>query len=101
MTTITFDTHKAVERLIKKGVKKEQAEEIVQTVQESRGFDLNNLATKEQMNLIEKDIDNITRHFATKSEMYQMEKRILIAIGTSVVATCTIILAFLQMMGKL
>lgn len=46
MTTITFDTHRAVERLIKKGIKKEQAEEIVSTVQASREVDLGNSATK-------------------------------------------------------
>lgn len=46
MATLSFDTHKAIERLIEKGFKKQHAEEVVNLVQESRNFNLNNIATK-------------------------------------------------------
>jgi hypothetical protein len=51
-------------------------------------MDLSNLATKTDMAEI-------------RMEMAQSEKRIFIALGGSVITTCTIILGFLQMMGKL
>jgi hypothetical protein len=58
MTTLTFDTrkaikylikNKAIKYLIKKGVKQEQAEAIIQTLQDSREMDFNTLVTKEYL----------------------------------------------------
>jgi hypothetical protein len=42
-----------------------------------------------------------TRFAQVDTKISQAEKRMLIAIGSSVVANCTIILGFLQAMGKL
>jgi hypothetical protein len=85
MTTLTFDTHALIESLI---IAKKQAESIVRAIQSGREMDLSNLATKTDMAEI-------------RMEMAQSEKRIFIALGGSVITTCTIILGFLQMMGKL
>lgn len=49
MITVTFDTHSAVERLIKQGIKKPQAEELVKLMQESRVVDLDSLVTKDYL----------------------------------------------------
>ncbi len=49
MTTVTFDTHLAVERLMKQGVKKPQAEEFVKLLKESREVDFNSLVTKDHL----------------------------------------------------
>jgi hypothetical protein len=49
MTTVTFDTHAAVERLMKQGVKKLHAEEFVKLLQESREVDFSNLVTKDYL----------------------------------------------------
>lgn len=53
----SFDTHKYIKALVAQGMKEPQAEMIVSTIVESRDFDLSRLATKEQLTLIQKDID--------------------------------------------
>lgn len=49
MTVTTFDTHSAVKRLMQTGVQEKQAE-----------------ASKEQVTLLEKDVENIIQQVATK-----------------------------------
>jgi hypothetical protein len=53
-----FDTHSAVKRFILSGLKEEQAEAIVQTIYESRDYDLSNLATKTDLIITEKKLDD-------------------------------------------
>jgi predicted nucleic acid-binding Zn-ribbon protein len=50
---MNFDTHKYIEFLIGKGLKKAQAESIVEVVSKSRDYDLSKLATKDQVKLVE------------------------------------------------
>jgi hypothetical protein len=47
MTTVTFDTHAMIESLIKEGVKKEQAEAIINVVREGMQLDISHLITKD------------------------------------------------------
>jgi peptidoglycan hydrolase CwlO-like protein len=54
----SFDTHSAVKRFILSGLKEEQAEAIVQTIYESRDYDLSNLATKTDLIETEKKLDD-------------------------------------------
>jgi hypothetical protein len=54
----SFDTHSAVKRFILSGLKEEQAEAIVQTISESREYDLSNLATKTDLIGTEKKLDD-------------------------------------------
>ncbi len=54
----SFDTHSAVKRFILSGLKEKQAEAIVQTIYESRDYDLSNLATKADLIGTEKKLDD-------------------------------------------
>lgn len=49
MATVTFDTHAAIEYLIKKGVKKEQAEAFVKITREAYDLNVTNLVTKDYL----------------------------------------------------
>ena len=54
-----FDTHKEVENLIKSGVKKKEAESIVNLVATSTAANLADLATKEQVHRLEEDMKGV------------------------------------------
>jgi len=45
----SFNTHQVIKKLVAKGLKEGQAEEIVEAILEGRNTDLNQLATKEQL----------------------------------------------------
>ena len=53
---MNFDTHKSIKLLISQGVKESQAESIVEVVSQSREYDMSQLATKEQLNLVEEKL---------------------------------------------
>lgn len=115
MTVITFDTYNAVKRLIQKGVREEQAEEFVRIFTEIKDPDLSKLASKEEVALLEKDVENIMQNIATKAdlekvrtelktEVHQVEKsleekihkvenKLILMIGGAAAATCSIIIA--------
>jgi hypothetical protein len=86
MATITFDTHAIIESLIKKGIKKPQAEAIVKGIQISREFDMNNLATKGDIADVKGDIADVKGEIAdvkgeiadVRTDMARMEKRLII-----------------------
>jgi len=116
MTVITFDTYSAIKRLIQKGVQEEQAEEFVKIFTEIKDPDLSQLASKEQVILLEKDIENIMQNAATKADLekvrtelkteihqveekiHQVEKRLILMIGGAALATCSIIIGALKYM---
>lgn len=54
-----FDTHKYIKFLKSKGIKEPQAESIVQLVSESREFDMAKVATKEQVDHLEKRLERL------------------------------------------
>lgn len=79
MATITFDTHAIIESLIKKGIKKPQAEAIVKGIQISREFDMNNLATKDDIAAVKGDIADVKGEIADiRTDMARMEKRLIL-----------------------
>lgn len=49
MTTLSFNTHTYIKRLIGKGMKESLAEEVAEGLLESRNIDLNNLVTKDYL----------------------------------------------------
>lgn len=53
----TFDTHKYIKLLKSKGVKEPQAEVFVQAISDSRDANFANLATKEQVDNLEKRLE--------------------------------------------
>ena len=58
-----FDTHKYILLLMSKGIKKEQAESIVQVVSASREMDMSKFATREQVEGIKMQIENLEKRF--------------------------------------
>ena|ERR1700735_1032678 len=54
-----FDTHAAVKRLIFKGFKEEQAEEVIKIFTESQEYRSNETASTKQVALLEKDVDSL------------------------------------------
>lgn len=58
MASITFDTHAMIESLIKEGLKKEQAEAIINVVQVGMQLDTSHLATKNDLVVFEGVVKN-------------------------------------------
>jgi hypothetical protein len=127
MIAITFDTHNAVKRLMTQGVPEPQAEEFVKIFSEIKETNMRKIASKKQVTVIEKDVENIIQNVATKVELenvrtevekvrtefrtelhktetkledkiHRTEVRLMLMIGASIVATCSIILGVLGYM---
>lgn len=64
-----FDTHKYIKALVAQGMKEPQAELVVSTIVESREFDLSKLASREQLTLIQTEIDHIKETMTTKVDL--------------------------------
>lgn len=61
MYSQTFNTHKYIKKLGELGLPEPQAEYIIQTILESKDYDLSQLATKSQITLLEHEILAIKR----------------------------------------
>jgi len=103
MTVITFDTHSAVKRLIKNGVREKQAEEFVKIITEIKDTEFDKVASKEQVAVLEKDLETFMQHVATKAdlekvrtELHQSDKRLILTIGGAVVTICSVIFGAVQ-----
>lgn len=83
----TFDTHKYIKALVAQGLKEAQAETIVKTILESKDIDLSKLLTKEDFTefkhftrehftLLEKEIENIKKNMATKTDIAELRSEI-------------------------
>ena len=73
----TFDTYKSIKALVAQGFKEPQAEVIVNTIAESREFDLSKLATKDQVNALAKDVtvlEKVVEEKATKEQVAALER---------------------------
>ena len=112
MTVITFDTHGAVKFLMKEGIVEKQAEAIIEIIQKGKNNDLSSLASKEQVTLLEKDVENIMQHVATQADMHQLEKRLeekshqserrlMLMMGSAVATICGFVAAlkYLPILG--
>ena len=53
-----YDSHEQVKALIESGIKTQQAGAIVKTLQVTRSTDFYNLATKDQLNLVEERLNS-------------------------------------------
>src|ERR1700679_2557930 len=73
---IMFDTHKYIKQLQSKGFKEAQAASIVELVSQSREHDLSNLATKAQVQSLEKDIEQIKERMATREDIANVRSEI-------------------------
>ena len=73
-TPMSFDTHKSIKFLIKKGIKESQAESIVEVVNQSRDHDFSRLATKEQLKGVEKELRGEIR--SVREEVKLVEERL-------------------------
>jgi hypothetical protein len=69
MAGIIFDTYSAVKRLVQKGIREDQATEFVSIFTEIKHNGLNNLATKEQVAIVEKEVEGIMKYVATKADL--------------------------------
>lgn len=83
----TFDTHKFIKEFQKAGFKEEQAETIVKILVETRNFDLDKLATKDQL-------QNVEERLSTKIHMME-SSLIKWNIGT-IIAVAGIVVAILK-----
>ena len=82
-----FDTHKFIKKIQSTGLKEEQAEAIVDILKESRSFDLDRLATKDQLQNVEERLT---------SKIHMMESSLIKwNIGT-IIAVVGIVVAILK-----
>ena len=82
----SFDTHKFIKQIQSTGLKENQAEAIVNILKESRSFDLDRLATKEQVANIEERLT---------SKIHMMESSLIKwNIGTIIAMTGIIVAVF-------
>ena len=79
MTTITFDTHAFVKRLVAACMPEAQAEAVTNVVKEARETDLDSLATKVDLQLL--------------------EQRMTIKLGGLIVVVTGVILAAIKFVG--
>ena len=82
----TFDTHKFIKKIQSTGLKEDQAEAIVDILKESRSFDLDRLATKDQLQNVEEKL---------VSKIHMMESSLIKwNIGTIIAMTGIIVAVF-------
>lgn len=66
----SFDTHKYIKALVAQGMQETQAEVIIDSIVDARDYDFSKLATKEQMAVIQRDIENIYKEMdSSKAEL--------------------------------
>ena len=83
----SFDTHKFIKQIQSTGLKENQAEAIVNILKESRSFDLDRLATKDQLQNVEERLT---------SKIHMMESSLIKwNIGT-IIAVVGIVVAILK-----
>ncbi|MHC0449487.1 MAG: hypothetical protein ACRY3E_05340 [Candidatus Lariskella arthropodorum] len=71
-----FDTHKHIKELQACGFDEKQAEVLVKSLLHSRDYDLERLATKEQVNLLQKELKKDLDKFATKEQLTTLQHAI-------------------------
>lgn len=81
----TFDTHKLVKAFLGQGFKENQAEVLVQSLVESREYDFARLATKEQLNVLDRKVDGVEERLSARidavdKKIDSVEERLLARI---------------------
>lgn len=82
MTVMTFDTHKVVKRLREAGFTDTQAETVTDVLRDTREADLSQLVTKEFL----------------RSEMIQLEQRLVIKLGSMGVVAVGVVAALVKLL---
>jgi len=73
MKVHAFDTHKVVERLIKAGAQKTIAEAFTESLVESREYDLSQLATSEQIAILDNKLGALEKKLDDKIDAAKLE----------------------------
>jgi len=99
-TNIVYDTHAAIQRLVSTGMPEKQAEGVVR---EQTQLLEHNLATKQDVALIQKDIASIhkdieTLRNETKKDLQLLSSQLTLRLGAILVAA-TGVLASLQVLA--
>lgn len=109
MSTVMFDTHKAIKELQEVGFDEPQAEVVVATIGEVFG---GNLATKEDIADVKREIDDARREIAdvnrrvddvrsemaTKSDLQALEIRLLVRLGGFMAGVAGITVALIKLL---
>lgn len=75
---ITFDTHKYIKELEAAGFPEEQAEVLIKSMLAARYYEASQLSTREQVEELKNDINNLKSElskFATKEQVEKLEKQ--------------------------
>lgn len=102
MSTVMFDTHKAIKELQEVGFDEPQAEVVVATIGEVFG---GNLATKEDIADVKREIadvnrrvDDVRSEMATKSDLQALEIRLLVRLGGFMAGVAGITVALIKLL---
>ncbi|MHC0449637.1 MAG: hypothetical protein ACRY3E_06150 [Candidatus Lariskella arthropodorum] len=80
-----FDTHKHIKELQACGFDEKQAEVLVKSLLHSRDYDLERLATKEQVNLLQKDIKTLEMQMVTYVGIMKWSATLLVTVMLGVI----------------
>lgn len=101
----SFDTHQVIKRLVAKGLKEAQAEEIVEAILEGRNTDLSQLATKVQLmelkSELKAEIAEVKTEMRTgfakvRTDIEKAKLSAIIIIGSLIVASTTVVGAMIK-----
>ena len=93
----SFDTYKYIKNFQRSGFNEKQAEAIVNTLMESRDFDLSKLATKDQVENVRQELKITEERLSAK--MHAIESSIIKwNIGT-IIALAALFAAYLKIFG--
>lgn len=76
MQSTSFDSHALIKVLMAEGLKEPVAEAIINAIKVSRDTDFSKLVSKEQVSLLEKDIETLRDHVATKADLMEVRNKL-------------------------
>ncbi len=96
MTTVTFNTHTYIKRLMKQGMPEKLAEEVANGMAENKDTDLRNVATKVDLEKVKTELEKV------RTEVYQLGNKLLIwFIATAFVILGAMISGFAMLISML
>ena len=76
MQSTSFDSHALVKVLIAEGLNEPVAEAIINAIKVSRDNDFSRLVSKEQVSLLEKDIETLRDNVASKTDLIEVRNEL-------------------------
>jgi phenylalanyl-tRNA synthetase alpha subunit len=76
MQSTSFDSHALVKVLIAEGLNEPVAEAIINAIKVSRDTDFSRLVSKEQVSLLEKDIETLRDNVASKTDLIEVRNEL-------------------------